>query len=116
VRLGPVRRFDDDEGTFYVAVRETAALDRARRRLYDRSHVALPGRPTWTWHVTCVRDSRGRDLDALRRAAEALDVDLPWRIERMGRLELRGDRYEPLATWRVGRAGARPGPRPSGAG
>jgi 2'-5' RNA ligase len=104
VRLGQVREFENDEHTFYVEVLEAAELDAARRRLYDRTHVELPRRLglDWTWHVTCVRDSRGRDREVLRRLAAELTVDAPWRIDRIAHLELRGERYEPLAEFELG--------------
>lgn len=102
VRLGGVREFGNREGTFYVAVRDTAALDAARRRLYDGTHLALPGRPDWEWHVTCVRSARGRDRAALRAAAAELVLDAAWAIARVALLELRGERYESLAEWAVG--------------
>jgi len=105
VRLGGVREFANRERTLYVEVREPTALDAARARLYDGSHLALPGPPDWTWHVTCVRSTRGRDLAALREAAHELAFDLPWRLETVASLALRGDRYEPLAEWRVGDVG-----------
>jgi hypothetical protein len=106
VRLGAVREFDNAEHTFFAEVSETAPLDRARVRLYDGTHLTLPGRREgpaawWTWHVTCVRDSRGRDLEALRRSATELELDLPWRVARVAYLELRGDRYVPLTAWSV---------------
>ena len=105
VRLGGVREFENEERTFYVDVLETAGLDAARRRLYARRHVALPRRLglDWTWHVTCVRDSRGRDREVLRRLAAELAIDAPWRVERIAHLELRGRRYEPLAEFELGR-------------
>lgn len=99
VRLGGVQRFENDEGTFYAAVLETAALDRARERLYDGAHLQLPGRRTWSWHVTCVRDARGRDVAALWSAARDLRLDVLWPVETVAYLELRDDRYEPVATW-----------------
>jgi 2'-5' RNA ligase len=100
-RLGEVREFDNGEHTFYVEVLETAPLDAARRRLYDGAHCRLPSLREWTWHVTCVRDSRGRDLAALRSAARDLALDAEWRIDTVAYLELRGDRYEPVAIWAV---------------
>jgi 2'-5' RNA ligase len=107
VRLGAVDQFDSAEGTFYVQVQATAPLDRARERLYDGTRLLLPRRPSgpdgwWKWHVTCVRDSRGRDLAALRRAAAGLRLELPWVVERVAYLELRGERYLPLREWSVG--------------
>jgi len=101
-RLGSVHEFDNREHTLYLEVRDTAALDEARSRLYEGTHLELLGRPDWTWHVTCVRNSRSRpDLEALRRAATELDLDAAWPIDTIAYLELRGDRYEALATWQV---------------
>ncbi|HEV8637431.1 MAG TPA: 2'-5' RNA ligase family protein [Chloroflexota bacterium] len=102
VRLGSVAQLPNADGTLYVALRRTGALDRARGRLFDGRHVALAGPTSWPWHVTCVRYPRRRDLDVLLRAAEELAFDLPWRVARVAHLELRGGRYEPLATWDVG--------------
>jgi 2'-5' RNA ligase len=102
VTLGGVREFDNDQHTFYIDVLDTGALDDARRRLYDSTHVALPGYREWTWHVTCVRESLGHDLDVLRAAAANLRVESRWKVDTVACLELRGDRYEPLATWCVG--------------
>lgn len=102
VRLGGVREFNNADHTFYVEVQDTAALDVARHRLYDGQYVILPRPAHWTWHVTCVRDSRGRDLDELRRAAAELRLDAPWRVTKIAHLELHDDRYEPLAEWLVG--------------
>jgi hypothetical protein len=101
VRLGGLREFDNDEETFYVQVLDTAPLDAARARLYDGTHLALPGRHEWTWHVTCVRDARRRDKDALRGAAVELCLDVVWTIDTIGYLDLRGKQYEPLAVWKV---------------
>jgi hypothetical protein len=99
VTLGAVRQFDNEEQTFYVEVMDTAALDEARRRLYDGRHLALPSHDDWTWHVTCVRDSRGRDGQALSAAAAGLAPIGPWRIDTVAYMELRGDRYEALGSW-----------------
>jgi 2'-5' RNA ligase len=101
VRLTTVHEFDNEEHTFYAAVTASDSLDAARRRLYDGTHCALPTLREWTWHVTCVRDSRGRDLDELRRAAATLDLDLDWEIDMVAWLELRDDRYAPVATWQI---------------
>lgn len=101
VALGAVHEFDNAEHTFYVAVEQTAALDDARCRLYDGRHLTLARGGTWTWHVTCVRASTGRDLRTLREAAQALRIGVPWRVETVAYLELRGEVYEPIATWRV---------------
>src|SRR5262245_60745917 len=103
VRLGRVREFDNGEHTFYVEGLDTADLDAARLRLYDGTHLELPRRLglDWSWHVTCVRDSRGRDRDVLRRLAEGLTLDAPWRIERVAHMELSGGRYESLVEFEI---------------
>lgn len=101
VRLGGVRQFDNGEHTFYVEVLDTAPLDDARRRLYDGTHSTLPPLKQWTWHVTCVRNANGRDPDHLRRAAADLRLNTAWSIDTVAYLELRGDIYEPIATWKV---------------
>jgi hypothetical protein len=100
-RLGSVHEFDNDQLTLYVEVLDSGPLDDARERLYDGSVLALPGHRPWTWHVTCVRESRGRDREALLGAAAALRLDEPWQVDTVAYLELQGDRYEPLATWHV---------------
>jgi hypothetical protein len=70
--------------------------------LYDGTHLELRDRLDWKWHVTCVRRSRGRDdLDELRGAASALQLDALWGIDSILYLELRGDRYETIAEWLV---------------
>jgi len=100
VRLGKVHEFDNVDRTFYVDVQDTGGLDTARSRLFDGTHVELPGQDRhWTWHVTCVRKSVGRDLDALRWQARKLVVDAPWRVDTVALLELRGDRYHELIRW-----------------
>lgn len=101
VRLGGVHEFDNPDGTFYVNVQGTQALDLARQRLYDGTFLQLQGRMDWTWHVTCVRSSRGRDLRELRVAAAALAIDMDWVIDSISYLKLRGDRYEAVAEWRI---------------
>jgi hypothetical protein len=102
VRLGSVHELDNDDHTLYVEVEDADALEAARLRLYDRTYLELPGRDRWTWHVTCVRYGIRGDLDALRRAARELTLDMPWQIDTVAYLELRGDRYEPVAEWHVG--------------
>ena len=101
VRLGSVHEFDNKDRTFYVDVLDTADLDAARARLYDGTFLKLPGRPEWTWHVTCVRYGVRRDLDELRRLVTELSINATWQIGTVAYLELRGDRYEPVAEWRV---------------
>ena len=101
VRLGSVHEFGNKDHTFYVEVLDTADLDAARARLYDGTFLELPGRPEWTWHVTCVRYGIRRDLDELRRLVTELEINATWQVDTIAYLELRGDRYEPLAEWRV---------------
>lgn len=100
VRLGGVREFDNVDRTFFVDVLNTEALDAARERLFDGTYVDLPARDRhWTWHVTCVRNSVGRDLDALRAHAGDLALDAPWQIDTLACLELQGDRYQEIHRW-----------------
>ena len=101
VKLGSVHEFGNKDHTFYVEVLDTADLDAARARLYDGAFLDLPGRPEWTWHVTCVRYGIRRDLDELRRLVTELEINATWQVDTIAYLELRGDRYEPLAEWRV---------------
>jgi hypothetical protein len=102
VRLGAVEEFDNEQHTFYVAVSDSAELDAARRRLYDGRYVALAGFREWTWHVTCVRESIGRDLLPLRAAARDLSLHSDWHIDTVACLELQDARYVALAEWSVG--------------
>jgi hypothetical protein len=102
VRLGEVRKGNNDQETMYVEVLDTAPLDTVHARLYDGKHVTLPGREGWLWHVTCVRESQGQDQDALMQAAQSLDLsDAPWTVDTVAYMELRGDRYESIATWQM---------------
>jgi len=105
VELGGIRTFDNRDRTFYVEVTATADLDAARTRLYDGTYLTMPGDPEFTWHVTCVRRSRGRDIDALRVAADGLASAIGraprWMIDTVAWLELRDGVYQPLATWKV---------------
>ena len=99
VRLGSVREFDNDQHTFYVEVAGAEALEECRKALYDGAFAQLPQTEAWTWHITCVRDSRGRDLEALREAAKTLELPYAWHVERVSLLQLNGDRYDELASW-----------------
>lgn len=101
VHLGAIREFDNDQRTFYIEVVRHAPLDEARRRLYDGTHLALPASGEWPWHVTCVRESRGWDIESLRQAATDLQLHRDWRIDTVSYLELRGDEYLALATWNL---------------
>ena len=101
VRLGKVAEFKNDQHTFYVEVLGAEALEESRKALYDGTHLVLPPSQAWTWHITCVRDSRERDLDALRKATEQLELPYAWRVERVSYLQLNGDRYEEIAGWDI---------------
>lgn len=100
VGLSTVREFDNEEHTFYLAPLDRALLDDARERLYDGTYATL-GNLTerWTWHITCVRDSRNRDLDALRQHTSRLVIQVPWTINLVESLELRGNAYERVTAW-----------------
>lgn len=103
VRLGGVEEFDNVDRTFFIEVHDTERLDEARERLFDGSVVALPGRDRhWTWHVTCVRKSIGRNVALLREAARTLDLETGWTVDTIACLELRGDRYEEVVRWELG--------------
>ena len=102
VRLGPVREFDNDQHTFYVDVEGADALEECREALYDTTFVTLPQGESWTWHITCVRDSRGRNLEAIREAAKALELPYSWHVDKVSYLQLNGDAYEELASWQLG--------------
>jgi hypothetical protein len=100
IRLGPVFVLPHREAPLAVQVLETAQLDEARRRLFDRTHAELGGRTDWPWHITCVRYGHSRDREALlAAAAEELALDDPWTISSVSYLELRNRRYEPVAEW-----------------
>jgi hypothetical protein len=101
VRLGEVRLGDNDQGTFYVEVPDAAPLDAALSRLYDGAFVEMPERDVWRWHVSCIRDSRGRDLDALWLAAEDLKLGQDWSVDTVSYMELQSDRYIEVSTWRI---------------
>ena len=70
VRLGPVFVLAHREAPMAVSVLETAALDDARRRLFDCTHSEMGGRNEWPWHITCVRYGHSRDREALLAAAK----------------------------------------------
>ena len=105
VRLGRVQEFDNVDRTFFIDVQDTPGLDEARERLFDGTVVELPGRDRhWTWHVTCVRKSIGRNVALLREAARTLDLETGWTVDTIACLELRGDRYVEMARWELGAA------------
>lgn len=101
VRLGGVHEFDNADRTFYIDLSDTARLDAARKRLFDGRRLQLNGNSDWTWHVTCVRSSRGKDLTELRAAASDLTTQADWQIDTISYLELRADRYETIAEWQI---------------
>lgn len=102
VRLGGVEEFDNVDRTFFIEVHDTGQLDEARERLFDGTVVDLPGRDRhWTWHVTCVRKSIGRNVAHLREAAQALNLETGWTVDAIACLELRGDCYHELVRWKV---------------
>jgi hypothetical protein len=102
VCLGEVRKGDNDQETFYVEVLDREPLDSALACLYDGTYVEMPKRrDDWLWHVTCVRESRGRDQDALMVAAKELCLDVPWTVDTVAYMELQGDTYAQLASWRL---------------
>jgi 2'-5' RNA ligase len=101
VDLGGFEVFDNAEETGYVAIETPEALDEARRRLYDATHLELPGAGAWRWHITCQRSTRGC-ADALLEQARAELADLErWRVDLVALLELAGDRYTSVAEWRL---------------
>jgi 2'-5' RNA ligase len=112
VRLGGVREFDNEEHTFYVEVLETASLDDARRKLYDGTYADLPPLREWTWHVTCVRNSRHRNRRELEMHASELTLDEQWNIDSVAYMELRGHQYQLLATWQIRAAATAGNPDP----
>jgi hypothetical protein len=92
---------DNDQATFYVEVQDTEAIKAALDRLYDGAFLEMPKREVWRWHVTCMRDSRGRDRAAIWNAARELESNQSWAINCVADLELRGARYEEIAVWRI---------------
>ena len=101
--LGEVAEFEEYQGTFHVKRRETASLDAARRKLYDATRLDMGPVREWRWHVTCVRNTNGRDRRTLRSAAATLAPGDTWLLDEVACLELRGDRYETVRSWRLDR-------------
>jgi hypothetical protein len=95
VRLGPVFVLGHVEAPLAVSIHDTEALDQARERLFDGTHVQMGGRHEWPWHITCIRYGAKRDREALLDTARTeLALDAPWLIDRISYLELRDGRYE----------------------
>jgi hypothetical protein len=101
VRHDGVRQGDNDQGTLFVEVIDQAPLSDGLKRLYDGTHVIFPPLRDWLWHVTCVRDTRGRDVEALKRSAADLRIEVPWLFDTVSLMELRGEKYEAVETWRL---------------
>jgi hypothetical protein len=105
VRLGGLHEFTNRDGTFFVAVHQSDELDAARDRLYDGTHLTLPGDPTFTWHITCVRYPDDAHRDELRAAARDLDAAIAvhpvWTIDTIAWLQLRDGIYQPITTWTI---------------
>jgi hypothetical protein len=100
VRLGPAFYLAHRESPLVVSVHNTDALEEARTRLFDGTHVQMGGRHEWPWHITCIRYGYKRDREALLAlAAEQLAIDGAWLIDRISYLELRDGRYQPVAEW-----------------
>ena len=100
VHLGETRKGTNDQETFYVEVLDREALDAALDLLYDGTYIDLPERrKDWLWHITCVRESRGQDQQALMAAARELHLNVPWTVDTIAYMELRDDVYSPLASW-----------------
>jgi len=102
VRLCGVFVLAHPEAPLAVRVLDCAALDEARRRLFDGSHVQMGGRDEWPWHITCVRYGHTRDREALlAAAAHELELDASWIISHISYLELRDGRYQTIAEWPI---------------
>ena len=103
VALGGPHIFENPGRTMYVEVRDHATLDAARQRLTDGTHLELPGREGWEWHVTCLRRTDGVTAEVLAAAEDELQIDAPWLIVELGYFVLVGDEYERRRTWHLGR-------------
>jgi hypothetical protein len=102
VRLGPVFVLSHPEAPLAVSVLDTEALQAARQRLFDGTHVQMGGRHEWPWHITCIRYGYKRDRDELlSTAALELALNDPWLIDRISYLELRDGCYQPVAEWNL---------------
>jgi 2'-5' RNA ligase len=105
VTLGGVHEFTNRDGTVFIEVRETEALDAARSRLFDGAFCPLAGQQDVTWHVTCVRYPDEAKRKALRDAARTLGATIAqaptWTVDTIAWLALRDGVYEPLRTWRL---------------
>jgi hypothetical protein len=100
-QLGTVKQLQNPDGTYYVEVLQTQKLEEAHLRLCDKRYEAVPNDRPRTWHVTCVRYGRTRQRDALIQAARNLALKVPWVVDTISYLELRAERYECVANWRI---------------
>jgi 2'-5' RNA ligase len=105
VTLGQIGEFSNRDGTFFIEVRDTDALNAARARLFDGTHLQLEGERDFTWHVTCVRYPDDSRREELRLAATELSAQITanpvWTLDTIAWLELRGDRYEAIREWSI---------------
>jgi 2'-5' RNA ligase len=105
VTLGQIGEFSNRDGTFFIEVLNTGALNAARARLYDGNHLQLEGEREFTWHVTCVRYPDNGQREELRLAAAELSAQIAaspiWTVDTIAWLELRGDRYEAIREWAI---------------
>lgn len=105
VTLGGVHEFTNRDGTFFIEVSDTGALNAARARLYDGTFCPLDGQQDFTWHVTCVRYPEEAKRDAIRDAATELSTEIAamptWTVDTIAWLELRDGVYEPIRTWAI---------------
>ncbi len=99
VRLGTIHHFTNRDRTLYLPVEDTEALDEARVRLYDGTHLALAKDHDWDWHVTVVRYGRHRQTDWLLAEGVPLPDDGRWMIDTVAYMELRDGQYHDIARW-----------------
>lgn len=100
VQLGEVKQFPNADQTRYIEIKDTAELDAARSRLFDGTHLMLPGqRQTWDWHVTVVRYAVEADMSVIEPAIAELVLDEPWLVDTLLLLELRNGLYHQVTRW-----------------
>ena len=99
IRLGGVAQFGDGHRTLYVRALQTEALDEARLRLFDGTHLAFPPLRPWPWHVSCLRNAAHAPFDLIDEARAALDFDVSQEVGAVEYRELRGQTYEVIARW-----------------
>jgi hypothetical protein len=99
IRLGSVAQFGDGHRTLYVRALETEALDEARTRLFDGTHLAFPPLRPWPWHVSCLRNAAHAPFDLIDEARAALNFDVPIEVGAVEYRELQGRTYELIARW-----------------